>query len=444
MSESIPLIYPWHADVGIVWRNGIAIRQRQFLQDVFTLAESLPDSRYVFNLCHDRYLFMVTFCAALIRDKINLLPPNRQEAMILELSDEYDDCAYVSDKPGSFAHLPCLNPELVFTKQTVTDVWEVPTIAGDQCAAIPFTSGSTGRPTPNYKPWRTLVGTGRKLAQRFQLLNTHATIVATVPSQHMYGLEMTVMMALQGGCIMNAAHPFYPDDIFSALQQSPRPAVLVTTPVHMRALIGANGKSVAIDHVVSATAKLAPELAAQVEDLLQCPVEEIYGCTEAGSMSTRRTVSDDGWHMLDGMWLSEEQGQFYAHGDQLSDRALLQDQLELYDSRRFNLLGRSSDMIILAGKRSSLSELTQRIIDIPEVEDAVVFLPQRDNNDESRPAAAVVTSLSPIELKKKIQAVIDPVFLPRPLRIIGEIKRNETGKVTRTTLDQLMATRRDG
>ena len=43
-------------------------------------------------------------------------------------------------------------------------------------------------------------------------------------------------------------------------------------------------------------------------------------------------------------------------------------------------------MIKVAGKRSSLQELTRQVLAVPGVEDAVVFVPHED----ARPAAAVV------------------------------------------------------
>lgn len=38
-------------------------------------------------------------------------------------------------------------------------------------------------------------------------------IVGTVPPQHMYGFESTLLLVLQGGAVLSAAHPFYPADI---------------------------------------------------------------------------------------------------------------------------------------------------------------------------------------------------------------------------------------
>ena len=44
---------------------------------------------------------------------------------------------------------------------------------------------------------------------------SHA-LVGTVPAQHMYGFESTVLVALQTGNAFSAERPFYPADIGAA------------------------------------------------------------------------------------------------------------------------------------------------------------------------------------------------------------------------------------
>ena len=46
-------------------------------------------------------------------------------------------------------------------------------------------------------------------------------LVATVPPQHMYGFESTVLIALVGGAAFDAGRPFYPADVAAALARLP-------------------------------------------------------------------------------------------------------------------------------------------------------------------------------------------------------------------------------
>ena len=117
-------------------------------------------------------------------------------------------------------------------------------------------------------------------------------VLGTVPPQHSYGLESTVLMAMQGGLALHAGRPFFPADIRAELRALPRPRCLVTTPTHLRVLLAEADELPALDFMLCATAPLSPQLAAQAEARFAAPLHEIYGCTEAGQVATRRTVRE--------------------------------------------------------------------------------------------------------------------------------------------------------
>src|SRR3546814_6689239 len=80
-----------------------------------------------------------------------------------------------------------------------------------------FTSGSTGVPQAHLKTWAATTVIARHLAQRL-LGGARAQIVATVPPQHMYGLETTVLMALAADCVVHGGRPFRSEEHTSELQ----------------------------------------------------------------------------------------------------------------------------------------------------------------------------------------------------------------------------------
>src|SRR5687767_15544824 len=98
-------------------------------------------------------------------------------------------------------------------------------------------------------------------------------------------------MIMQGGLSMHAGRPFYPADIRAELAALPRPRGLVTTPVHLRALLSEAHDLPALDFLLCATAPLGLQLAATAETRFGAPLYEIYGCTEAGQVATRRTIA---------------------------------------------------------------------------------------------------------------------------------------------------------
>src|SRR2546421_11978137 len=104
----------------------------------------------------------------------------------------------------------------------------------------------------------------------------------------MPGLGSGVVGARGGGRALRAGRPFFPADVCAALEATPRPRALVTTPIHLRALLDGAAELPALDFLLCATAPLAPQLASEAETRFRAPLHEIYGCTEAGQVATRR------------------------------------------------------------------------------------------------------------------------------------------------------------
>lgn len=441
-NDAIPLIDKFDPNKIFVVDKDKKITQQEFLNDVYRLAARLPATTYILNVCENRYYFLVAFAAIIVNNSINLLPPNRQPHLLTELAKSYANCHCVLDSDID-CNIPCLNLAAVdfSTRESISSPAVLPAISAQQIAAIAFTSGSTGTPTANTKCWGTLAATSRLLAERFFSAQGVPTIVATVPSQHMYGLEMTVMMALQGGAILNAAKPFYPADIKTTLAESSAPVVLVSAPVHLRAAVNAELEMPEIFAIVSATAPLDKTLALAAENIFHAQLFEIYGCTEAGSMATRASTHTDTWRLLEGFSLTQEKERFFAHAPHLGEIAPIQDLLQLQTDSLFLLLGRNADMINVAGKRASLANLSLELLKVEGVNDGVIFLspmvPNPSTHHEQRPVGLVVSDLSEKEILMRLAQRIDATFLPRPLRKVSSLPRNETGKLTQAALQTL-------
>jgi acyl-coenzyme A synthetase/AMP-(fatty) acid ligase len=416
--------------------SGRGITVPSFVADVWRLADRLPEGGHAFVLCQDRYHFLVAFCANLLRGTVNLLPPAQHPSTLADIAADYPGCR-------------CLVDASIDSPVPVTDVRtgeaaahtdrSLPSIPAGQVAAIAFTSGSTGRPVAHRKHWGTLVRATELLSARLVPGGAQASVVATVPSQHMYGLETTAMMALHGGCALYRGKPFYPQDVRAVLERLSPPVLLVSTPFHLRALVSDPSPMPAVWGVVSATAPLERSLAAQCEARFGAVLREVYGCTEAGSLATRHTCGDPLWHPLDGIDVSADAGGGLARAAHLTEPVPLPDQLAVEADGRFRLLGRNADMVNVAGKRASLADLTLKLQGVEGIRDAVVFLPEQSGRAVERPAALVVTDLSPREVARRLADRVDPELVPRPIRRVPALPRNETGKVPREALAQLWA-----
>ncbi len=434
-NAALPLINGYEPENILAIHNGKQITQHQFLHDLHKVAAQLPSAGYALNLCEDRYYFLLAFCAVLMNGAVNLLPSNRQPTTLLELAQDYPGCYCLFDNE-QVCELSKVSLSDFLQYPIALDDIALPAIPAQQIAAIAFTSGSTGKPKPNAKAWGTLAATARLLGQKLTAHLTQPIIVATVPSQHMYGLETTLMMALQAGAIMHSAKPFFPADVQQLLLQLNAPSILVSAPIHLRALVQAELAMPPLAGIISATAPLDLAIAEKSEAVFSTELWEIYGCTEAGSMATRRSTATPAWQLLAGFSLAETATGFTASAPHLSEIAPLQDQLELNHNGEFLLCGRNADMINVAGKRASLAHLTLQLLRVDGVKDGVIFLPQPQQN-ESRPVALVVSDLPEKQILAALAEYVDAAFLPRPLRKIAALPRTETGKLTATVLQQL-------
>jgi acyl-coenzyme A synthetase/AMP-(fatty) acid ligase/3-hydroxymyristoyl/3-hydroxydecanoyl-(acyl carrier protein) dehydratase len=499
--QKFPLLFHTSAQQIIAYRDGRPGTVGEFLQDVADVARWLPVGGHVFNVCADRYLFTVGLCATLLAGKISLLPSTHTPEMVRQLASFAPDafCLHDSEKSGIALpswRMPLLQPRAeravvpdnpmrmapdgiartaaeTLTESTAETSLCIPEIEAARVMAYVFTSGSTGLPVPHRKTWGFLVRNIRAAAQRLELAGEAAaqpvTLIGTVPPQHMYGFESTVLLALLGGLAFSNRQPFYPHDIRAELDLIPGSRILVTSPVHLRALLQSSPQVPAATMLLSATAPLAHKLAVEAETAFAAPLIEIYGSTETGQIATRRTARTDAWQLFPEVRLvaapdsvaaglgqaaatataADEADVFWVSGGHVEQPVPMGDVLEEIDATHFRLLGRRADMINIAGKRSSLAYLNHQLNAIDGVLDGAFHMPDTPASPTDAKSAepavirlvafAVAPHRSLAEVLRELRQRIDIVFMPRPLCLIGTLPRNGTGKITHEMLERLHA-----
>jgi len=436
----LPLLGHTHPDQIVAWQLGKAITVARFLSDVNDLADQLPPGQHLLNMCADRYRFAVGLAAALMSGKVSLLPSTHTPATIRQMQAFAPDVFCLHDALNCSIDLPQFPYPAV--PAAVGADSAVPMIDSEQLVAVVFTSGSTGVPVPHQKYWGPLVRSVLAEAERLGLTakaRAHS-VVGTVPPQHMYGFESTVLIALLSGHALSGSHPFYPADIVAALEEVPEPRILVSTPVHLRMLLDAELKAPEVALVLSATAPLSLPLAHAIEAHFDTQLQEIYGCTETGMIATRRPTQTLEWRLFAGLKLSRDGDVVTASGGHVIRPIVLNDVIELTQDDGFLLHGRTAEMINIAGKRSSLAHLNHVLNTIDGVIDGAFYIP-----DETAPdhvvrltACVVAPTLSAPQILTALRAHIDPVFLPRPLLFVAALPRNSTGKLPHDALKNLI------
>lgn len=446
--STLPLLADRDLDAPLAWRHGVPVSGHQFLADVARFAAVLPASGTAINLCVDRYAFAVSLAAALVRGQTSLLPPDARPDTLARLSTA-DDGTYAI-KDSTQTETPGL-PSVLIEERAPVDAslaagHPVPGIARALHAVSLLTSGSTGLPQPHAKAWHTLVSNIAAAAGRLaSLLGRPSlaglTLVATVPVQHSYGLESSALLALLGGAAFDSGRPFFPADVAKTLASVPRPRALVTTPFHLKTLLLSGIELPPVDLILSATAPLSPQLAAQAEEAMGASMIEIYGSTESGQVATRRPTQSEVWETFGDIRVRAEHHddnggeRFIVEGDFIHEPTPMADILELVDDRRFRLLGRANDLIHVAGRRSSLGYLNHHLNSIPGVVDGAFWLPDDVTDGVVRPVAFVVApTLDAHAIIAALRERVEAVFVPRRVVHVAAFPREGTGKLTARSL----------
>jgi acyl-coenzyme A synthetase/AMP-(fatty) acid ligase len=430
MPEPVALMLSGHPDRPLLWRPDGPVAATRVLAQAQALARRLPPAANLVNLCGDRGHFLIGFCAALIAGRTTLLPPSRTPQVLAEIAAGWAPTAVIDDAlvEAAIAAAPAVASG------------PMPAIEPDRVVAIGFTSGSTGVPSANRKTWAALVGSGRHNHAVMAPFAHRPQVLATVPSQHMYGMELAVVLPLQHDAAVVCAQPLFPQDLATALAAMTGPRVLVTTPVHLRALVESGLAFPPLALVVCATAPLSQDLARAAEQALSAPLLEMFGSTETCVIASRRTAVAPDWTAYPGVRLQPVEAGTFVHAPWLGAPTLLHDRIEPGQGRDFQVRGRCQDMVEIAGKRASLGDITARLLAVPGVSDAAVLQcdPAGGAGVQRLVAFVVAPGIDDDGIRQALRACLDPAFLPRRLCRLERLPRNDAGKLRRDDLLALL------
>jgi acyl-coenzyme A synthetase/AMP-(fatty) acid ligase len=443
-APGLPLLPMGRDGPAVAWRDGRPLPASAFLAAVEALAARLPEADYVLNLCKDRVEFAAGWLAAVARGRPTLLPSSSAPEGLARLCAAHPGTLCLGSVPAPAGALADTLSPAPFLDAAAAGpgASACPSVPFDRLAALIFTSGTTGEPQAHAKTFGRLRLVADACAHRlWPVAGGACSVVATVPSQHMFGLEAGILLPLLGGGCLSPRLPYFPAEIAAALAEMPAPRLLVTTPFHLRVLLDSGVALPALGAVLSATATLPQGLADETERRLGAPLMEIFGSTETGQLAMRRPSRCAEWELYPGIELTLAADVATVRGGHLERPYVLNDLLEPAGARRFRLLGRHGDMVNVAGKRNSLANLNHILTGLPGVADGVFCRPPDAGAGEIERLFAFVVApgMDRRQLRAALRAHIDPVFLPRPLVLLDALPRNAAGKLTAAALDELVA-----
>jgi len=413
------------------------------------LAQRLENASAVCNLCTSRVSFLITWLATLRSRRLMILPPSGGNADLADVLKTAAKPLIVVDPTQSIQPewreaaecVVCAPPSQRVDAGAASLAWQP---AWDDTAVQLYTSGSTGAPEPQPKSLRHLAVGALVLGARLAGdvaggLGALQRIVCSVPPQHMFGLETSVMLSLVHAIPVLDARPLLPADVQDAFAGSPA-AVWIATPLHLRSLVQMDAALSHCSAVIASTMPLQAALAAQAEALTGAPVLEIYGSTETGVVAMRRTAHEADWQPVRDVRLESVDDGALAFGAHFASPAHLLDQIDIDRATgRFRLLGRQADLIKIAGRRASLGGLNLLLQDLPGLEDGVFYLPASASPTERLCLIHSGAPLSRTAIEQWLRTRLDPVFLPRTIIRVERLPRSDNGKLPRRALDALYA-----
>ncbi|MEI7614129.1 MAG: AMP-binding protein [Betaproteobacteria bacterium] len=423
-----------HNDQGsMVWR--------EFSAQVLSLAGQLKgrsEQRWLLAV-DDPQVFAIRLLALLFAGKQVVIPHNAQPGTLGVLADVFDARMEdgVIDVPEVSGYLAALDPQ-----QAIIDL---------------YTSGSTGQPKRVRKTLAQFEAEIEVLESLWGPAVGNASIVATVPHQHIYGLLFRLLWPLSAGRPFDAVTCAHPDTLEERLLVL-GDAVLISSPAQlgrMPELLSLASLKPALKAVFSSGGSL-PAVAADAffRQLGQAPVE-VFGSTETGGIAWRCQEGGgeaDLWTPFPGIDVACSNNGALSLLSPFLDSAAhreMDDAIELKPDGRFRLLGRLDRIVKIEEKRLSLPDMEQQLNAHSWVENSAVLpLPGRR---QSLGALLVLhaegrqflesqgrRALSQI-LRTHLKQHFETVLLPRHWRFVDQLPIDERGKTSLAKLQSLFA-----
>lgn len=425
-------------------RTDAELRQR--VGNLVQRLPSTPGQRWLL-WCDDSFEFLVGLLALWQCGHCAVLPANAQPDTLNTVGADCD--GWLSD----------VLPQAIRTQAPISDAISAQknsahqTLAADAIALQLFTSGSTGAPKPVTRTLRQLQAELQALQQQFPL--PMATVLATVPHHHIYGLLFRLLWPIASARPFVATPEHYPEPLLAQIQRH-APVLLISSPAHLERLPTAIDLTSIARHclaVFSSGAPLPRAAALQLQQALGAAPYEVLGSTETGGVAWRQrdaAVEAEPWQMLPGVQArlnAEAVLEVWSPAAEQQQWCALGDRAELLADGRFLLLGRADRVVKIEAKRLSLTELEQQLQAHPYVDEAAALV-----LDGARTVVAAVLRLTALgqqtlaaqgkhpvneALRQHLAQRFERVLLPKRFRYVEAMPRDDRGKLTQQALRAL-------
>jgi acyl-coenzyme A synthetase/AMP-(fatty) acid ligase len=397
--------------------------------------EQQPGTRYALCL-DDPFDFACALFALFACGKEPVIPATSTSAYLAALGDAYD--AVLTD-----ADMGALGKSVSPDAQAAR---ARPASRIDAHAPLTlYTSGSSGVPKPVRKTLAQFDAEVRTLEAQWGAMLGAATMLASVPHRHIYGLLFRLFWPLAAGRAFDRATCVEPLQLQARLAQCGHSAV-VSSPAQLARWPGLPGFDALapVPRVFfSSGGPLSGEAAVAYASSFEGAPVEIYGSTETGGIAWRQRDRSDAWQPVPGVQLKcDEDGALLLRSPHLGHKGWhrTDDAVVFDDDGRFHLKGRLDRVVKLDGKRVSLPEIEAQLARHPHVaQAAAVVLPGASRErlgvlvaltEAGRSAFCALGRVALTKgLRAHLAAYVDAVVLPRRWRFCGALPFDARGKL---------------
>lgn len=335
-----------------------------------------------------------------------------------------------------------------------------------------YTSGTTGKPKAAMLSHRNLV---RNAEQSFLGLETERDdhFLCVLPMFHVFAFTACILLPLWSGATITILEMFQPKEVVDCLQNG-EITIFMGVPAMYVVLLDAGKKEMNLSHLrlaVSGGAALPVEVYKQCREILQLPLIEGYGLTEAAPVAAfnpRHGVQKAGSIGLpvpqvecrvvneqDAEVPAGEVGELVIRGDNvmlgyynqpeqtaeaLRDGWLYTGDLAKTDEEGYiYIVDRKKDLVIVAGMNVYPREIEEVLYEFPKVKEAAVVGEEDRLRGECVKAFVVLKEgeeCSAKELRLFLKTKLAVYKLPRTIEFVPHLPKNSSGKILRRMLKE--------
>lgn len=419
------------AEPGRPWSAEPGSSQRGLLDEARALASrlvGLAPGRHVVLSCRTARSFVPGLLASWWAGATVELLPNVQAATLDRVDADPRIAHVLHDDPERRGRAD----KALYVPEVLASASGGPPAAAPPAIAVRMsTSGTTASPKYVDKTPEQLV---RELDVLARTLPPARSVLCTVPLSHLYGLTFGCLLPLRQGARVVSHQALLPAELARVIERDDVDLV-VSTPAHLRAIAAAPMPRDL--RVLSSGAHLPAELFAALDAAHRWQVTEILGSTETGAIAVRRNPMS-AWSPLPEVEVTASDERLLVRSPWCgAEPVLLEDAVEVHPDGSFVHLGRSGDLIKIAGKRAHAQALQAAVLAVPGVRDAAVLV-HATAGREPRVALAYCAEPGAVVTRDALTAALrgsfDAVFVPKIVRELAAIPRTERGKVDTAAL----------